>query len=376
MREKFHSCRLCHSVDGERLLLLRGFPSAAQLFFEHAEDDADSESVDLDVWQCSKCGLIQLVNEPVEYYRDVITAASLSEASKLRLVDEWRPFVERYDLKGKRVIEVGCGKGDFLQVLTRLGLDTTGLEHSAPSTAHAKARGIAVENVYLEQYNVPTKYDLVVCNNYLEHQPRTSEFLKSLLNLVSDRGVVYISVPNIEYLLKKCCFYEFVIDHLVYFDTKTLRYAVEMHGFEVIESYEKNNGNDIVIVARKRQHLDLSAGFEKCQRVINSVSAYLKNTAESGKSVGVWGAGHRSIALMALANAKSVSVVVDSAEFKQNKYTPILRKKIISPEMLKEADLDVLILMLPGSYASQVIDYLRHQNLRCETIVFNDEELV
>ena len=95
-------CRLCASTRTESLINLDGFPKAAQHFISSLEQIEEDQPITLMVCQCIDCGLIQLKNEPVSYYKDVITAASLSEGSKENLVNEWRPFIEKYNILGKR----------------------------------------------------------------------------------------------------------------------------------------------------------------------------------------------------------------------------------------------------------------------------------
>ena len=84
------------------------------------------------VFECTSHFIIRkFENNPVVYYKNVITAASLSESSKDNLVNEWRPFVKKYNVEGKGAIEVGTGRGDFLQVLEKLNINAYGIENSA-----------------------------------------------------------------------------------------------------------------------------------------------------------------------------------------------------------------------------------------------------
>ena len=371
----FFSCRLCSSNQHSNLINLGGFPNAAQHFLDDLSETGSDIPVELRISQCNACGLVQLENEPVSYYKDVITAASLSAGSKNALVQEWQSFVEKYALADKQAIEIGSGRGDFLEVLGRLNLRAMGLEHSQENVVLSRQKGLATEQGYLIDWlNQPSQqYSLVVCNNFLEHQPQTHAFITRLHSLLHDDGVVYISVPNLDYLLKKSCLYEFVADHLVYFTESSLRLAFEMNSFEVLEQYQKNNGNDLVLVAKKKNRLDLTQAKLTVDAIIESVKAVVSNASKSGEKIAVWGAGHRALALMAMADLHEISCVVDSASFKQGKYTPILHKKIISPDMFLAANYDLLIVMLPGNYSQQVIQFLRDNNSSCRVLVFQDQ---
>jgi len=371
----FFSCRLCGSNELLNLINLDGFPSAAQKLLYDLSEVADDLPIELRISQCISCGLVQLENEPVSYYKDVITAASLSTGSKNALVQEWQPFVEKYALDGKHAIEIGSGKGDFLEVLGRLNLHAIGLENSKENVVLSREKGLSTEQGYLLDYvdQFSQKFSLVVCNNFLEHQPQTHTFISKLNSLLCDDGVVYISVPNLDYLLQKSCLYEFVADHLVYFTQSSLRLAFEINSFEVLEQYTKNNGNDLVLVAKKKNMLNLTNAKVVVDAIIESVKSIVSNASKSGQKITVWGAGHRALALMAMADLQEITCVVDSASFKQGKFTPILHKKIISPDMFLNTNCDLLILMLPGNYSQQVIQFLQDNKSSCRVLEFQDQ---
>jgi 2-polyprenyl-3-methyl-5-hydroxy-6-metoxy-1,4-benzoquinol methylase len=366
-------CRLCRTETNKPLLKLKGFPEAAQKFFQTSAEGQLAKQVELQISQCAACSLVQLENDPVDYYKDVITAASLSEQSKDALTEEWKPFVAKYKLAGKLALEVGAGRGDFLHVLNRLGLVSHGLENSAENCELCLLSGAKIFNEYLLNWQPSERYSLIVCNNYLEHQPDTRAFILAMRDILSDKGVLYISVPNLNYLLDKSCFYEFVADHLVYFTKDALSTALKSLDFEIIEEYEKNNGNDLVIVARKRTPLQLSQSLKNYQEIVGSVKKLVVEECAAGNKIVIWGAGHRALALMALAGLKEISAVVDSAPFKQGLFTPILGKPILSPAEFIEITCDVLIIMLPGAYAKQVLRFLEDKNINCKVIIFNDE---
>lgn len=376
-KKMIDSCRLCNSSKLSELIPLKNFPKSAQFFLNSKKDILLDNPIKLSVMQCLNCGLVQLLNDPVDYYKDVITAASLSEKSKLQLLKEWKDYLSRYDLKNKKAIEIGSCRGDFLDVLERLGFDAMGLENGSESVKIARDRGYKVIKGYIEecQEELKKKYSLVVCNNFLEHQPRTKQFLRCIRDLIEDDGLLYLSVPNLNYLLGKSCLYEFVADHLVYFTKSTLKTALEQNGFEVLEQAEKNNGNDLVVIARPIKKLDISHAQNVVEEIKSSLRRLIHFAKENNKTVSVWGAGHRALALMAISNIDYISFIVDSASFKQGKYSPILHKKIISPEEFLTQESDIIIIMLPGSYANQVIAYLDQNNSKSKVIVFNDEPL-
>ena len=88
-------------------------PRVAQFLPDESSVQSDS-GLDLNIWQCSGCGLVQLSDDPVYYYKDVIRASGLSEEMRLYRGTQFRGFLERFALPGKKVIEIGCGRGEYL----------------------------------------------------------------------------------------------------------------------------------------------------------------------------------------------------------------------------------------------------------------------
>ena len=70
-------------------------PRAAQ-HLPDANNLINDESVTLEVFQCSGCGLVQLGNKPVDYYREVIRAAGISDEMKQFRSKQFRNFIEKF----------------------------------------------------------------------------------------------------------------------------------------------------------------------------------------------------------------------------------------------------------------------------------------
>ncbi len=77
------TCVVCGSkFFKEPLLKYSNMPKASQ-FMPDEEGLKSDRGVDLEVCQCSGCGLVQLNNDPVPYYREVIRATAFSEVMQV-----------------------------------------------------------------------------------------------------------------------------------------------------------------------------------------------------------------------------------------------------------------------------------------------------
>ena len=370
----------CHLCTGELfsspIMELDDMPKAAQYFPTKSEFNDDS-GILLNIFQCSSCGLVQLNIDPVDYYKEVITAASLSKKARITRLDQMKRLVDRFDLSGGKILDVGSGKGDMLDILKEVGLDAYGIEASAESVEIGKLSGRNMIHGYIGEMNKISgaPFDAFISLNYLEHLPNPGTIIKNIYNNTSNNSVGFVTVPNLVYLLKTKCFYEFVADHLSYFTQETLTYAFESNGFEVLESSIINEQNDIAVIVKKRKSLNISDGIKEVKSLIQHLKEISEKYNKQSKKIAVWGAGHRTLALLALSNLETIEYVVDSAKFKQGRYTPVIHTPIVAPGTLKEQLVDLVIVMVPGLYPGEVLKTLSEMNLQAEIAVLKDNRI-
>lgn len=389
MKSNFFTCRLCDKKNARKsILTLNGMPIAAQHFLNEDQIKTQDESIDLDILQCTDCGLVQLDIEPVSYYKSVITAASISGDTKSSRYNQMLDFKNKFNLEGKKIVEIGCGTGAMLDVIQEAGMQAYGLEYSKISILEGKKKNRKIIEGYLEDIDEISeiKFDAFVCYNFLEHIPNINLFLKKIYKNIIDDGVGLITVPNLNYLIDTKSFYEFVPDHLSYFIPETIKHLFQKNKFQIVDCHLINNSNDILITVKKLQNFcikkkekpiifDLKKNYSEVQNLIDNLKQISKKYKHEGKKIAVWGAGHRTLALLALSKFKDIEFIIDSAEFKQGKYSPINYTKIVGPEILKKKIVDLIIVMLPGIYPDEVIKKIKNMKLDIELAKLNDNQI-
>ncbi len=369
--KKQNKCSVCGSdLFAEPLLQYKNMPAAAQ--YLPVEKD---KGVDLTVCQCSACGLVQLNNEPVSYYREVIRAAGISDEMQAFRKAQFEGFVKKYGLEGKKIIEIGCGQGEYLSVMQKAGADAYGLEYSAGSVKVCLKKGLKVERGYIEKATDKIKNDPFAAFfilNFLEHLPNINVVLQGISNNLTDDGLGLVEVPNFDMMLKKNLFSEFIGDHLFYFTKDTLKTVLELNGFEVLECSEIWHDYIISAVVRKNpstrplnklgdslgtgKKLDLNQFYKQQEKLKKELNGYVKD-----RKVAVWGAGHQALAMISLADIGSkIKYVVDSAPFKQGKFTPATHIPIVAPATLESDPVDAIIVMA-ASYSDEVVKIIRQK---------------
>ena len=354
------NCRVCGgALYPQPLLQYRDMPGAAQ-FMPGPEDLATERGTDLDICQCSACGLVQLNGPPVHYYREVVRAAAFSPEMRGFRLQQFREFAARHDLIGRKVLEVGCGRGEYLSVLSEAGMDAHGLEFSAAAVSHCRRSGQTAFKGYIGNRGKRVgqgPYGAFFILNFLEHMPRPVESLRGMAHNLEPDGVGLVEVPNFDMIVRNGLFSEFIGDHLTYFTAQTLTQALTISGFEVLDC--KSVWHDYILSAtvRKRQVADLTHLYQFQDRIARDVSAYLDQC--DGKGVAIWGAGHQALAVISLLGIRNrIRYVVDSAPFKQGKFTPASHLPIVAPATLR-ADPVGAVLVMAASYSDEVARILR-----------------
>jgi SAM-dependent methyltransferase len=355
-------CRVCRQVLPETpLLRYEDMPRAAQ-YFPVAETLAQDIRVTLNIVQCSGCGLVQLDNPPVPYYREVIRASAFSEAMRKFRQQQFSAWLDEFGLRKVKAIEVGCGRGEYLQLLLDQGLDAYGLEQGDAAVADARKQGLRVQQGYVDCQDYRLQdgpFQAFFMFNFLEHFPEPMTALRGIAANLSDGAYGLVEVPNFDMMLREQQFTEFVTDHLNYFTRETLSLALQLSGFDVLRCEEIWGDYILSASVRKRAALPL-AGFQRAQNDLTQQLDEFIAQFPKGQ-VAVWGAGHQALAVIAMTGLKDkIAYVIDSAVFKQNKLTPATHLPIVAPQQFYRDQLQGLIIMA-AAYSDEVAGLVAQQ---------------
>ena len=196
------------------------------------------------VWLCTGCGAGRLDVEAVDYetdeYRNLVDGGGTAEDYH-RLHDaEQADKLGRLGtdaLRGKVLVDVGCGAGSFLDLARGYCRTTIGVEPSASLRAAAAAKGhVAFDLCHHVSDEWRGRVDLAVCFSVLEHVDEPLALLREIHDLLRPGGQLLLSTPNREDFLLELLpteygsfFYRRV--HLWYFDSASLAGLVGRAGF-------------------------------------------------------------------------------------------------------------------------------------------------
>lgn len=356
-------CRACTApLTAPPVLSYRNMPGAAQNFPDTATL-ADDSGQDLDLHECATCGLLQLAGPPVPYYREVIRAAAFSPEMRAFRLEQLAAWLDQHALHGKRLLEIGCGRGEYLELLAQAGARASGLEYAPAAVAYCRRQGLDVLRGFLarptQTLPVPA-FDGFICLNFMEHWPQPVSSLRAIARNLVPGGLGLVEVPNFDMILNEGQYSEFISDHLSYFTLDSLGFTLRQAGFEVLDARPVWHDYILSATVRKRQPADLSPLKAQQAKINRELRAFIDRFPP--RSVAVWGAGHQALAALALGDlGGAIRYVVDSAPFKQNRFTPATHLPIVPPVRLAD-DPPAAIIVMAASYSDEVARLIREHH--------------
>lgn len=353
-------CIVCGcDLPAEPFLSLPNMPACAQNIPSESELAAD-KGLDLNLYQCSCCGLVQLDCEPVQYYRDVIRAGGGTKTMTELRQSQYRHFIELCGLEGKRILEVGCGQGEFLEMLKPFPMKGCGIENKKELVDLAVVKGLSVTQDFASdaQHKIQgAPFDAFMQFNFIEHQPHPNEMVQCIRENLVDGGVGLVTAPAFEYI-RNDCVYEIMRDHLAYYTDGALRFLFMRNGFDVLESGVVNRDTNYVIV-KKREVLTRNTFKSNFSEIQSGLNEFVVRCKEQGHTLAFWAASHQCFtAASFLDHPEGVAYIVDSAKFKQGRYSPTSHIKIISPDEFYLRPTDDILVLAPG-YTEEIANLIR-----------------
>ena len=197
-------------------------------------------------------------------YENSQHASSVFRSYAERLVDR---LIDRYGIRDRAVVDIGCGRGDLLAMLCeRGGNHGFGFDPSyAGTTAAEGERQFTIQREYFgPEHAAAIRPSLVSCRHVLEHVEDPVAFLRTLRTTIEACGdaVLYLEVPSGEELLSSLGLWDYLYEHVSYFSAQSLEAVLNAAGFEVLAMRRDFGGQFLCADARVACPSTGQAAFE------------------------------------------------------------------------------------------------------------------
>ncbi|PIP79909.1 MAG: methyltransferase [Gammaproteobacteria bacterium CG22_combo_CG10-13_8_21_14_all_40_8] len=238
--------------------------------------------------------------------------------------------IEKYFTDSK-VIEIGCGKGHFLELLKAKGFDVLGID-----PAYEGSADYIVKSEFSS--NMGVSGGCFVLRHVLEHISSPFDFLYSIKQASGGIGRIYIEVPCFDWILEHRAWFDIFYEHVNYFRLSDL---TQYFG-HVIDSGKMFGGQYIYIIGDLAT-LNLNNQQMKINRVtipnvfFSGLDILKTQTNLTGKRV-IWGAGAKGATFGHYARLSGylLDFVVDINPAKQDKFMAGSGLEVLSPDAALE----------------------------------------
>jgi SAM-dependent methyltransferase len=366
------SCPACGTTSLLVFYELEGMPSHSVVMLDSRDEALAFPRGDLRLAFCRGCGFITntafdpTLEASSGDYEDSQAHSPRFRAFAEELAQRW---IDTYDIRGRTVLEIGCGKGWFLQTICELG-DNKGIGVD-PIARHDRiddpdGRITLIHDFYSEKY-ADLAPDVVVCRHTLEHIHPVADFMRTVRATIGDRAetIVLFEVPDVRRVLDDLGFWDVYYEHCSYFSAGSLGRLFRCTGFEVLDIRREYDDQYLTIDAApstapapgeplpmEDDVAVLATSIERfapeLQPRLDGWRTRLRDIAARGGRAVVWGGGSKGATYVnTLRVGDDIACLVDINPFMQGKFIAGAGSEIVAPERLTEIRPDVVFLMNP-----------------------------
>lgn len=374
MHSIVHTCPSCGHERMPIFYEVAGVPVNSVLLVGTRAEAVGFQRGDIALGVCPACGFI--ANTAFDEALTQYTAAYEATQGYSPTFNKFhralaQGLIDRYDLRDKDIIEIGCDKGDFITMLAEMG-DNRGVgfdpayvpgRHPSP----AADRLTFIPDFYSEKYT-DYRADFICCKMTLEHIPAVGAFMATVRRSIGDRSdtVVFFQIPNAQYVLCDLAFWDIYYEHCSYFTKGSLARLFRRAGFEVRDLWTAYDDQYLMIEARPAAGTPDATPLpgeespaETLAMVDSFVERYEPKRAEwrallaawraEGKRVVLWGGGSKGVAFLTTLGeaAADIAYAVDINPIKTGTFMAGTGQEIVAPAFLRDYRPDVVVIMNP-----------------------------
>jgi SAM-dependent methyltransferase len=372
------SCPACGSAAPRPAYACASVPVHSCLLVADQDSALAFPRGDLDIAFCPDCGF--LFNRAFDlarnaYSPDYEETQAFSPLFREFIAGLSARWVDRYGLAGKTIVEIGCGKGEFLTEMIRAGAGRgVGVD---PGVRPERIPGDVRDRTTWVRGFFPGDYpvldaDAVVCRHTLEHIAPVGDWLRAVRAAIGERApVVLFELPDVLRVLEEGAFWDVYYEHCSYFSAGSLIRLFRSAGFEVLDTWRAYDDQYLILEARPARPAwpvplaapagpplaledDLAALGAAVRRfsaaaetAVSHWRRRVREVADAGGRCVIWGSGSKGVAFLAAlgADAAAVAAAVDINPFKHGRHMAGTGHRIVAPKELLDIKPDLVVAM-------------------------------
>jgi len=387
-----HTCPACGSAGLTLFFELSHVPVHQNLLYATVEVAMQATRGDIALGFCPACGFVtNTAFDPalLNYSADYDNTQCYSPLFSAYISDLADELIQRHNLHNKQVVEIGCGKGDFIRMLCERG-PNSGLGFDPSYIGDDTVLGgrlTFIKDFYDERYSHHAG-DFFCTRHVIEHIEQPAVMLNSLRRAIGEREnvAIFFETPDVTWILRHAVFWDIFYEHCSLFTPGSLARLYAASGFDTtraavvfgdqymwVEGVTAvgRGGQVRVPVESAADTLPLVNDFAaRCAARMADSRALLDRLAADSKRVALWGAGAKGVTFLNSLSvpAARIPYVVDINARKQGRYIPGTGQQIIAPESLNSYRPDVILVMNPN-YLDEIRATVGEMSLDADVLV-------
>ncbi len=179
------------------------------------------------------------------YHQSHFGGVDISASTLLKRLVKQDPYIDpriqtlssHIKISGSKVLDVGCGNGEFLYMLKKIGAQPYGIEFDPLAVGYAREIGIInVHRGSIDSFSSNVKFDFITMMDFIEHPLDPMMQLKISIELLSPGGLILIWTPNGDRPVDDDKYITFRIDleHMQYFSSLSINYVSHILNLEIL----------------------------------------------------------------------------------------------------------------------------------------------
>jgi len=405
------NCPVCGSKKGRVIYTALHVPTHSVRLINDAESALTVDKGNIRLCACEACGFVWNLDfqpELMHYDQDYEETQGFSDTFNLFQKEMASQLVDRFELKGKSVLEIGCGKGELLTQLLELGISQGfGYDPSfkADRLVHDSRLSFVTDFFPPKTTQPVPNADVYWCKMTLEHIPLPGDFIQQLASHISDgqvgnkQALLIFQVPALERILEEVAYWDIYYEHCNYFSRNSLYTLFAKRGFEVLEISSQFNDQYHTIVVKpnsatpnnstsaspelitqiNRFETEVKATLSRWETTLSqaALARSSNNSINTGDSENggllIWGAASKAVGLLnALPTLRDGIRLVDINPYKHGTYLPSTNLKIEAPDTIKKQHFECILVANPV-YREEVEAMLKSLNVSGKLICLGSE---
>ncbi|MFO1051462.1 MAG: class I SAM-dependent methyltransferase [Planctomycetota bacterium] len=368
-------CPACAGKNLRAVAATVALPVTSNVYPRSAEAARGVTRASLELWGCEDCGLLfNRAFDPRKLVYDAAYETSLHHSQSFRdyAAGLVAALQRSLPVRGATILEIGCGRGEFLALLQASDRRCIGFDRSYDGTLSGTT-GLDLRARDFDPTRDPERGDLVICRHVLEHLSDPLPLAAVLRAATTPEGQVYVEVPSGEWTLRDGGVWDLIYEHCSYFTPRALE-ALLLRAGLVPQTIETAFGGQFLRAlcgqgAASSWHTPapdahLFGDFAaRLASVLRDWSRRMQEASARGLRVAAWGAGSKAVTFLnAIEGADRIVCVVDQNPRKQGLHIAGTGCRIVAPKSLVRERPDLLLVMNPR-YRDEIAATMRDLGL-------------